>query len=145
MTQSIVLFVHIAGVLMLAACLALEAFGVESARNAMPRVSGLALALTLVSGFYLGARFGMLRDDWMWASYAGLVIMAAAGVLGHRSSSLFRLSLAIRTSFGFAIVWLMTAKPNALEALIVLGIAAIGSVLGVVSTSSRHSVAIPRA
>lgn len=69
MIRSLVLFVHIAGVLVMFAGLALEAFGVESARKAAPRISGIAMALTVVSGFYMGARFGLLGDEWMRASF----------------------------------------------------------------------------
>jgi hypothetical protein len=69
MIRSLVLFVHIAGVLALFAGLALEAFGVEAARKAAPRISGIAMAVTVVAGFYLGARFGVLRNEWLLARW----------------------------------------------------------------------------
>ena len=129
MIRSLVLFVHIAGVLALFVGLALEAFGVESVRKAAPRISGIAVALTVLSGFYLGARFGVLRDDWMRASYGGIVVMAVAGALARRSEALLRISLRVRTAFGLAVVFLMIAKPDAVVSLVVLGLALGASML----------------
>jgi hypothetical protein len=137
MTQSIVLFVHIAAVIAMFACLAVEAFGAERARNAVPRASGLAVMLTIISGLYLGARFGVLGAGWMDASYAGIVAMAAAGAVGHGSCARRRLSFVVRTSFGLAVVLLMTAKPDGLDAAIVLGAAVVASALGVGSTRMK--------
>jgi hypothetical protein len=105
MIRSLVLFVHITGVLTMCAGLALEAFGVESAGRATPRISGIAVALTVLSGFYLGARFGVLGDEWMRASYAAIVVMAAAGALARRSDALRRISLRVRAAFGLAVVF----------------------------------------
>jgi hypothetical protein len=129
MIRSVVLFVHIAGVLALFAGLALEAFGVEAARKAAPRISGIAMAVTVVAGFYLGARFGVLRNEWLLASYGAIVVMAAAGALARRSDALVRISLRVRTAFGLAVVYLMVAKPNGLASLVVLGLAVVGSTL----------------
>ena len=123
MIRSLVLFVHIAGVLAIFAGLALEAFGVESARKAAPRVSGMAVALTVLSGFFLGARFGVLGDAWLRTSYGAIVVMAVAGALGRRSEALLRISLRVRTAFGLAVVFLMIAKPDAVVSLVVLGLA----------------------
>ena len=123
MIRSLVLFVHITGVLTMFAGLALEAFGVESSGKATPRIFGLAAPLTVLSGFYLGARFGVLGDEWMRASYGGIVVMAAAGALARRSDALRRISLRVRAAFGLAVVFLMIAKPDAVVSLIVLGLA----------------------
>jgi hypothetical protein len=123
MIRSLVLFVHITGVLTMCAGLALEAFGVESAGKATPRISGIAVALTVLSGFYLGARFGVLGDEWMRASYGAIVVMAAAGALARRSDALRRISLRVRAAFGLAVVFLMVAKPDAVVSLVVLGLA----------------------
>lgn len=123
MIYSLVLFVHIAGVLALFAGLALEAFGVEPARRAAPRISGIAVALTVASGLYLGARFGVLRAEWMRASYGAIVVMAAAGALARRSDALQRISLRVRTAFALAVVFLMIAKPDAAVSLVVLSLA----------------------
>jgi hypothetical protein len=123
MIRSLVLFVHITGVLTMFAGLALEAFGVESAGKATPRIFGIAVPLTLLSGFYLGARFGVLGDDWMRASYGAIVVMAAAGPLARRSAALRQIALRVRAVFGLAVVFLMIAKPDAFVSLVVLGLA----------------------
>jgi hypothetical protein len=123
MIRSLGLFVHISGVLGMVAGLALEAFGVESARKAAPRLSGIAVALTVLSGFYLGARVGVLGNQWIRASYGAIVVMAVAGALARRSEALLRISLRVRTAFGLAVVFLMIAKPDAVVSLAVLGLA----------------------
>jgi len=124
MIRSLVLFVHITGVLMMFAGLALEASGVESPGKATQRMSGIAVALTVLSGFYLGARFGVLGNAWMRASYAAIVVMMAAGSLARRSDALRQISLRMRAAFGLAVVFLMVAKPDAVVSLAVLGLAA---------------------
>jgi len=123
MIRSLVLFVHITGVLTMFAGLALEAFGVELSGKVTPRVFGLAVPLTVLSGFYLGARVGVLGNEWMRASYGGIVVMAAAGTLARRSDALRRISLRVRAAFGLAVVFLMIAKPDAVGSLVVLGLA----------------------
>ena len=127
MIRSLVLFIHIASVLAMVAGLTLEAFGVESARKAAPRLSGIAVALTVLSGFYLGARVGVLGDAWLRSSYAAIVVMAVAGGLARRSNALLRSSLRVRTTFALAIVFLMVAKPDAVTSLLVLGLAVVTS------------------
>jgi hypothetical protein len=123
MVRSLVLFVHITGVLTMFAALALEAFGAASRGRATPRIFGLAGPLTLLSGLYMGARFGVLADAWMYASYGAIVVMAATGPLARRSDALRQLSLRARATFGLAIVFLMVAKPDATVSLVVLGVA----------------------
>ena len=144
MIRSLVLFVHIAGVLALFVGLALEAFGVEAARKAAPRVSGIAVGLTVLSGFYLGARFGVLGDGWMRASYGALVVMAAAGALARRSNALLRISLWVRTAFALAVLFLMIAKPDAVGSLIVLGLALGGSALAALPKGRSQGVGLSR-
>jgi hypothetical protein len=129
MIRSLVLFVHISGVLAMFASLALEAFGVESTGKAIPRSFGLAGPLTLLSGFYLGARFGVLGDVWMRAAYGAIAVMVAAGPLARRSDALRQISLRVRTVFGLAVVFLMIAKPAALLSLLVFGTALLLSTL----------------
>src|SRR4051812_15828637 len=123
MIRSLILFVHITGVLTMFATLALEAFGVEPTGRATPRIFGIAGPLTLLSGLYMGARFGVLGDGWMRASYGAIVVMAAAGPLAQRSVALRQLSLRVRAAFGLAIVFLMVAKPDVVVCLVVLGVA----------------------
>jgi hypothetical protein len=123
MVRSLVLFVHITGVLALFAGLALEAFGAESAAGTTRRISGIGAALAVLSGFYLGARIGVLGDVWMRASYGAIVLMAAAGALAQRSAALRRISVRVRTTFALAVVFLMIAKPDAMVSVVVLGLA----------------------
>ena len=123
MIRSLVLFVHITGVLTMFAGLALEAFGVESSGKATPRVFGLAAPLTLLSGFFLGARFGVLGNDWLRASYGGIVVMIAAGTVARRADALRRISVRVQAAFGLAVVFLMVAKPDAVMSVVVLSLA----------------------
>jgi hypothetical protein len=129
MIRSLVLFVHITAVLAMFANLAIEAFGVEPAARATPRLFGMAGPLTLLSGLYMGARFGVLGDGWMWASYAAIGVMMGAGPLAHRSDALRQISLRVRTAFGLAIVFLMVAKPDAVVSVVVFGVALVISTL----------------
>jgi hypothetical protein len=141
MIRSLVLFVHITGVLTMFAGLALESLG-ESTRRSIPRMFGLAGPLTLLSGFYLGARFGVLGDAWMLASYGGIVAMVAAGTFARRSELLRRVSLQARVAFGLAVVFLMTAKPDGVVSLVVLGLAMVVSMVASVLASRRADEAV---
>ena len=162
MIRSLVLFTHVVGVLALFVGLGLEWIGMDGIRRSttraealpwlrliaiMPRVFGTALAAIVVSGFYLGARVGVLGNDWMRASYGALLLMAivsgplsrsamraltrvaddpADGPVALRAAAanpILRLSLRIRVAFGLAIVFLMIAKPAAGESLLVLALA----------------------
>ena len=143
MIRSLVLFVHVVGVLALFAGLAIERFGVDAVRRAATRISGLAVAVTVASGVYLGARFGVLGDDWMRASYVALALMAIAGTVSRRpsaSDALVRMSLRVRAAFGLAVVFLMIAKPEAGQSLLVLGGALLVSVL--IRVPKRRSVSV---
>jgi hypothetical protein len=138
MIRSLVLFVHITGVLAMFAGLALEAFGAESAAKATPRISGIGVALTVLSGFYLGARVGVLGDEWMRASYGAIAVMAAAGALARRSAALRRISVRVRTAFGLAVVFLMIAKPDAVVSVVVFGLALGSSTLVALPSGLRQ-------
>ena len=138
MIRSLVLFVHITGVLAMFAGLALEAFGAESAAKATPRISGIGVALTVLSGFYLGARVGVLGDEWMRASYGAIAVMAAAGALARRSAALRRISVLVRTAFGLAVVFLMIAKPDAVVSVVVFGLALGSSTLAALPSGLRQ-------
>jgi len=162
MIWSLVLFTHVVGVLALFVGLGLEWLGLDGIQRSttraealpwlrliaiVPRWFGTALAAIVVSGFYLGARVGVLGNDWMRASYGALLLMAivsgpvsrspmralkrladvpADGTVSLRAAAanpILRLSLRIRVAFGLAIVFLMIAKPAAAEALLVLALA----------------------
>lgn len=77
--------------------------------------------------FFLGARIGVLGNAWIHASLIAIALIAIAGVLARRSSALRRSSLRFRTTFGLAGVFLMVAKPDAVESLIVLGLACVAA------------------
>jgi hypothetical protein len=143
MIRSLVLFAHITGVLMMFAGLAFEAFGGASAGTAASRMSTLGVALTVLAGFYLGARFGVLGDVWMRAAYAAIVVMMAAGTLARRSDALRRISLAVRPAFALAVVFLMIAKPDAMVSLIALGSALGVSALVAAVERTRASSGLP--
>src|SRR6188474_242739 len=51
----------------------------------VPRLFGTALAAIVVSGFYLGARVGVLGNGWMRASYGALLLMAIVSGAVSRS------------------------------------------------------------
>lgn len=138
MIYSLVLFVHITGVLTMFAGLALEAFGVQSPGKTMPRIFGIGGPLTLLSGFYLGARFGVLGNAWMRASYAAIAVMIAAGPLARRSDALRQISLRVRAAFGLAIVFLMIAKPDAVLSMVVVGLALAVSTLAALPIGLEH-------
>lgn len=138
MIGSLVLFIHISAVLALFAALAVEAFGVEAARKTAPRVSGIAMGLILLSGFFLGARYGVLGNAWLRATYAAIIAMAAVAPLAHRSEPLRRISLRVRVAFSLAVVFLMVAKPDGVVSLIVLGVALAGSTLVALPTGERR-------
>ena len=182
MIRSLMLFTHVVGVLALFVGLGLEWIGLggvqRSATRAealpwlrlvasVPRLFGIALAAIVLSGFYLGARIGVLGNEWMRASYGALVLMAivsgpvsrppmrtlkqAAGIAADgtgtalrsaASSPLLRLSLHLRIAFGLAVVFLMIAKPNAGESLLVLALASVVTIATSVTRRTTPSTAV---
>ena len=94
MILSLTLFVHIVGMLTLFVGLGLEWVSLDGLQRSItreqalpwqrlivmvPRVSGIAVAAIVLSGFYLGARVGVLGNDWMRATYVALLLMAIVG------------------------------------------------------------------
>ena len=181
MIRSLMLFTHVVGVLALFVGLGLEWIGLggvqRSATRAealpwlrlvasVPRLFGIALAAIVVSGFYLGARVGVLGDDWMRASYGALLLMAivsgpvsrspmraltrvadvpADGTVALRAAAanpILRLSLRIRIAFGLAIVFLMIAKPAAGESLLVLALASMVTIATSLTRRTTASTAV---
>ncbi len=177
MIPSLTLFVHIAGMLTLFVGLGLEWVSLDGLRRSItreqampwlrlvvivPRVSGIAVAAILVSGFYLGARIGVLGNDWMRASYGALLLMAivsgpvsrapmralkraadlpsdgtVSAVRAAAANPILRLSLRIRIAFGLAIVFLMIAKPTAGESLLVLALASLVTIAASLTRRTR--------
>jgi hypothetical protein len=179
MIPSLTLFVHVVGMLTLFVGLGLEWATLGSLQRSLtreqalpwlrllvvvPRVSGIAVAAIVVSGFYLGARIGVLGNDWMRASYGALLLMAivsgpvsrspmralrrvadvpADGIVALRAAAanpILRLSLRTRVAFGLAIVFLMIAKPAAGESLVVLALA---SMVTIATSLTRRATPSP--
>ena len=173
--RSIALFAHLVGMLALFAGLVIEWLCVERLRapdepgppmftvrvlERLPRVTGIAVALILLSGIPLAARIGVFRTAFVGVSFVGMVLMAALGGVALRpllravkerrrtgadpvtelrqlaSRPFLRASLWIRVWIALAIVYLMIAKPNLLESTI---IAIVGLVAGAVATGWRGS------
>jgi hypothetical protein len=91
--RSIVLFVHIVGVLILFIAIAFEHISLATLRRstisepeaswvrlygALPRVYGLAFALIVASGFYM-ARGGFFAFPWVRLSFGLMVLMGLLG------------------------------------------------------------------
>src|SRR5262245_29338312 len=175
-TGSVALFAHLLGVVTLFAALAIEWISLELLRTApdsgpphfllrvlaaLPRFTGIAAVLILLSGFYLGAQLRVFGFAWIRISLAGLVVMAVLGgtalrpllrrikagrtVTGdgyleaYASNVFVRSSLRIRLSVAVAIVYLMVVKPDLLESTLWMVVAVgVGVVWGLVG---RRSVA----
>jgi hypothetical protein len=180
MIRSLVLFTHVVGVLALFVGLGLEWIGLDGIQRSItraealpwlrliaivPRLFGTALAAIVVSGFYLGARVGVLGNDWMRASYGALLLMAivsgpvsrspmraqtcgdvpADGTVALRAAAanpILRLSLRIRVAFGLAIVFLMIAKPAAGESVLVLALASMVTIGTSLTRRPMRSMAV---
>jgi uncharacterized membrane protein len=92
--RSVVLFVHIAGMLVLFVGLALEWLSLDSLRRsttpiqgspwvsvlrALPRYTAVAVGLVVVSGIYLATRVGVFDSGWVRVAFGSMVLM---GILG---------------------------------------------------------------
>ncbi len=166
--RSIALFAHLVGMLALFAGLVIEWLCVERLRadepgppmftvrvlERLPRVTGIAVALLLLSGIPLAARIGVFRTAFVGVSFAGMVLIAALGGVASRpllravkerrrteatpvaelrqlaSRPFLRASLWIRVGILLAIVYLMVAKPNLFESTVVFAIALLVAVVG---------------
>jgi hypothetical protein len=171
---SVALFAHLLGMAMLFVTLAVEWISVELLRTsgdsrppqlslrllaAVPRFTGVAVGLILISGLYLGAQLGVFRFAWVRVSFAGMVVMAVLGgaalrpvlrrikasgtvtdngyMQAHVSNAFARTSLRIRLSVAVGIVYLMVVKPGLLESTVWMGVAvAVGVVWSLVGRRS---------
>jgi hypothetical protein len=180
MIRSVVLFTHVVGVLGLFVGLGVEWLSLNAVLRSttrdealvwvrvsgvLPRMMGMALAVIVASGFYLGTRIGVLGDGWMRASYAALLVMGIVGgpvarprmralirraespgdqsvahVVAAASDSILQASLRARVAFGLAVVYLMIAKPEAIDAALVMGLALILTIVWVVSRRQAQSI-----
>jgi hypothetical protein len=165
MTRTWILFVHIVGVLALFSGMALEWLSLDAARRSTSRadavrwvrvnasvlrMSGIAFAIVVASGFFLGGRFGVLGHVWLRATYLALLVMGIVGgpVTRRRmralqqaakdphdtnvtvlqiaaSHPILRLSVSVRVVFGLAVVYLMIGKPDVVESVLALSAATI--------------------
>jgi uncharacterized membrane protein len=115
--------------------------------GALPRLTGVAVLLILVSGVQLAARFRVLRSGWVGVSFVAMVLMGALGGAALRpllrrikdrsrsrdetipnwpdeaSHPFLRSSLRMRVSAALGIVYLMIAKPDLLESILSIGVA----------------------
>jgi hypothetical protein len=167
--RSIALFAHLVGMLALFAGLVIEWLCVERLRapdepgppmftvrvlERLPRVTGIAVALILLSGIPLAARIGVFRAAFVGVSFVGMVLVAALGGVALRpllravkerrrtgadpvtelcqlaSRPFLRASLRIRVCIALAIVYLMVAKPDLFESTVLLAIAPLVAVVG---------------
>jgi hypothetical protein len=181
MVRSLVLFTHVVGVLALFTGLVLEWVGWITVQRstarpealtsirmnvALQRVYGIAFATIIVSGVYLGRRFGVLGDGWMLASYGGLVLIGlTAGMARPRvrklrealedpsdrafsalrssaSDTVLRVSLHTRIALALALVFLMIGKPDVGTAVGVIGFAFASALVTSLRRSRVASAAI---
>jgi uncharacterized membrane protein len=110
--------------------------------RALPPYMAGAVGLILVSGIYLARRVGVFDLAWVRVSFASMILMGILGgpvvrpqmraILragGGRQSTaggdalhpVLRASLRARAAVGLAIVYLMIAKPDLGESLLVVG------------------------
>jgi hypothetical protein len=167
--RSIALFAHLLGMLALFTGLAIEWLCVERLRapdepgppmftvgilERLPRVTGIAVALILLSGIPLAAAIGVLHAGFVGVSFIGMLLMAALGGIALRpllralkerrrtgpdpmtelrqlaSRPFLRASLRIRVWIALAIVYLMVAKPDLVESTVILAMALLLAVVG---------------
>jgi hypothetical protein len=173
---SIALFTHLLGMLLLFSAFAIEWMTVELLRRpetseprfavsvlrTIPRFTGIAVALILASGGWLGAQYGVLRFPWVGVSLAAIVLMAALGGIALRpvlrgvkerdgsgveaatawrhdaSRRFLHASLRMRVGVALAIVYLMVAKPGLFESVLIVGLALVAG-LGASVWAGRSS------
>ena len=100
MIRSVVLFMHVVGMLVLFIGLAVEWLSLESLRRAttsehaaswvsvqsmLKRVYGIAFAMLLVSGIYLARRVGYFEFAWLRLAFGLMILMGLVGALGGRA------------------------------------------------------------
>jgi hypothetical protein len=130
--RSLLLFVHIVGMLLLFVGLGVEwlaASLLPRANAAVPRIAGLGVGLMLLSGIYLALREDAFHFGWVGVSMGAMFVI---GILGRPTlQARVPAVLAIRTAAGLAIVFLMIAKLDLVSSLLVMTIAlALGAVAG---------------
>jgi hypothetical protein len=173
--RSLALFTHVLGMLALFVALTVEWTAIELLRTGdqarpasfatnllrqLPRFTGIAVALILVSGIDLAIQFGLLRAPWVGVSFTAMVLMAgmggaalrplirairssgdANGMLARQASNTFLyVSFRARVGVALGIVYLMVAKPDLLESVSIVTLAlAVGAIGGVFAARSWPS------
>jgi hypothetical protein len=178
MIRSLVLFTHVVGVLALFAALVVEWLGINGLRRSMTHAEGMAwvrlnaslrqpfgiaFAVTVLSGGFLGDQIGALGSDWLLATYGALLLIGLSwGLMARPVSQALRqavttpndvtltaaqasasawpprASLHVRIALTLAIVYLMIAKPGAGMATAAVGFAL---AFAVVATPRRRPTA----
>jgi hypothetical protein len=180
---SIALFAHLMGMATLFVALAVEWMSVELLRSSsaprppllrvlgmLPRLTGVAVLLILVSGVQLATRFGVLWSGWVGVSFVAMALMGALSGAALRSlprrlkdrsrsrddtvpnwqdeasHPFLRSSLRLRLSVALGIVYLMVFKPDLLESTVSIGVAlALGAAAGVVRRpSTGPALSVPK-
>ena len=133
----------------------------------VPRLSGIAMATIIASGLVLGARVGVLGNAWMRVSYGALLLMAvvsgpvarspiraltraadrpadadASTLRTAASNPILRLALRVRIAFGLAVVYLMIAKPDPPQSLLVMAIASVATIVTSFSGQTAQSQSV---
>lgn len=155
MIYNVVLFIHIAGVLLLFSGLAVEWICILKISNASTNeqikeavtiytklfIAGIGAAMTLLSGIYMAATVGE-GTSWVISGLIGFFLIALTGALFTErkmksakkmiknadenlidffaNTNKLRLSIWLRTSILFSIVFLMTVKPSPVYCTIIL-------------------------
>jgi len=134
------------------------------ALRAIPRFTGTAVALILLSGVYLATEVGALGLAWVRVSFGAMVFIALLGGIALRSvmrsvndqrdgridvmalrqravHPFVRASLRVRIAVALAIVYLMVAKPDFLESALLIGLALVlGAAASVLNRRSPSAV-----
>src|SRR5262245_40805228 len=99
MIRSLALFAHVIGVLSLFGALVAEWLSLEALRRshtdlpppfsvsilrALPRYTGIASGLILISGIFLATRAGVWEFAWVRVSFVAMVLMGVLGGTGLR-------------------------------------------------------------
>src|SRR5215813_7818892 len=97
--RSLVLFAHVLGALSLFVALALEWLTLELVRTThgteppslairglrvLPRLTGIAVGLILLTGMFLAARVAVFEFAWVRLSFRGMVLMGVLGAVALR-------------------------------------------------------------
>jgi hypothetical protein len=142
--NQLMLFLHILGMLLLFVTLGTEWVGIDALSRSEShsqaeqwagigrrslRLQVVAAVLIFTSGARMASQFGMFEFAWVRASLAALLVIAVlAGIVGlpRRDAGIgrfWRASIAIRIALALGAVYLMVAKPDIVQSVMVLAFA----------------------